>query len=94
MPIYEYQCTQCGKQVEVLQKISDKPLSKCASCGGRLSRLLSPSAFQFKGTGWYVTDYARKGSDGKAKNDKNASPEGTAKAAKESAATPPKPSDS
>jgi putative FmdB family regulatory protein len=92
MPIYEYQCAQCGKQIEVLQKVSDKPLSKCASCNGRLYRLLSPSAFQFKGSGWYVTDYARKGSDGKAKKDKSAPPEGTAK---ESAApAPPKSSDS
>ncbi|OGP81423.1 MAG: hypothetical protein A2Y95_05305 [Deltaproteobacteria bacterium RBG_13_65_10] len=99
MPIYEYQCIRCAKHVEVLQKISDTPLSKCSSCGGRLSRLLSPSAFQFKGSGWYVTDYAKKGPDGKAKKEEQkeekkeekSTSEGTAK---ESPKAPPKPSDS
>jgi putative FmdB family regulatory protein len=60
MPIYEYACHKCGDQLEVLQKMSDKPLSRCRKCGGRLERVLSPSSFQFKGSGWYVTDYARK----------------------------------
>ena len=61
MPIYEYECAKCGKKIEVLQKMSDKPLKKHASCGGALTKLISASGFQFKGTGWYVTDYARKG---------------------------------
>jgi putative FmdB family regulatory protein len=62
MPIYEYECSKCGKRIEVIQKMSDKPLKKHESCGGSLTRLISPAGFQFKGSGWYVTDYARKGS--------------------------------
>ena len=62
MPLYEYECERCGKRLEVIQKFSDEPLTVCAECGGRLHRLLSSPAVQFKGTGWYVTDYARKSS--------------------------------
>ena len=61
MPIYEYECAKCGKTIEVIQKMSDKPLKKHEGCGGALTKLISASGFQFKGTGWYVTDYARKG---------------------------------
>src|SRR5262245_49729328 len=61
MPIYEYECSKCGKTIEVIQKFSDKPLTKHKECGGRLTKLISAAGFQFKGTGWYVTDYARKG---------------------------------
>lgn len=60
MPIYEYECRKCNAHTEVLQKFSDKPLVKCRKCGGRLEKLLSASAIQFKGSGWYVTDYAGK----------------------------------
>ena len=60
MPIYEYECAKCGKRIEVIQKMSDKPLKKHADCGGTLHKLISAAGFQFKGTGWYVTDYARK----------------------------------
>lgn len=60
MPLYEYQCTKCGETTEVLQKAQDKPLELCPKCGGRLVKLLSSPAIQFKGSGWYVTDYARK----------------------------------
>lgn len=59
MPLYEYQCEDCGHIVELIQKFSDAPLSTCSSCGGRLERLLSAPAIQFKGSGWYITDYAR-----------------------------------
>ncbi|HEY2379912.1 MAG TPA: zinc ribbon domain-containing protein [Terriglobia bacterium] len=62
MPIYEYECAKCGKTIETIQKMSDKPLKKHAGCGGTLTKLISASGFQFKGTGWYVTDYARKDS--------------------------------
>ena len=62
MPIYEYQCAKCGKTIEVIQKMSDKPLKKHEGCGGSLTKLISAAGFQFKGTGWYVTDYARKSS--------------------------------
>lgn len=60
MPIYEYACQTCGERTEAIQQLSDPPLKKCPSCGGKLRKLLSAPAFQFKGSGWYVTDYARK----------------------------------
>ncbi|HKQ99599.1 MAG TPA: zinc ribbon domain-containing protein [Pyrinomonadaceae bacterium] len=60
MPIYEYQCRKCGATLEAMQKVTDKPLAKCRECGGRLEKLLSAPAIQFKGSGWYVTDYAGK----------------------------------
>ena len=60
MPIYEYQCESCGKHLEVWQKITEEPLTTCDSCGGKLRKLISQSSFVLKGTGWYVTDYARK----------------------------------
>lgn len=60
MPIYEYSCQKCGARVEVMQKITDKPLKRCQSCGGKLEKEWSPTSFQFKGSGWYVTDYAGK----------------------------------
>jgi putative FmdB family regulatory protein len=64
MPIYEYLCQTCGKKFEVLQKFSDEPLQTHADCGGQLEKLISTSALQFKGSGWYVNDYA-KGATGK-----------------------------
>lgn len=60
MPIYEYRCEKCGRQFEVIQKFSDEPLKTCTSCKGKLSKLISQTSFQFKGSGWYVTDYAKK----------------------------------
>jgi putative FmdB family regulatory protein len=65
MPIYEYECRKCKAHTEVLQKMTDKPLVKCRKCGGRLEKQWSQSGFQFKGSGWYVTDYAAKKSGGK-----------------------------
>src|SRR5579871_3395080 len=70
MPIYEYECAKCGKRIEVIQKMSDKPLKKHEGCGGALTKLISAAGFQFKGTGWYVTDYARKGSTGESSESK------------------------
>jgi putative FmdB family regulatory protein len=60
MPIYEYECTSCGTRTEVLQRVGAPPIDDCSECGGKMKRLLSAPAVQFKGTGWYVTDYARK----------------------------------
>jgi len=60
MPIYEYECTKCGHVHEIMQKMSDKPLSKCPQCSGKLQKIISQSAFHLKGSGWYVTDYANK----------------------------------
>lgn len=59
MPLYEYKCSKCGSVFEVLQRFSDKPLEIHESCGGKVERLISPPGLQFKGSGWYVTDYAR-----------------------------------
>ncbi len=63
MPIYEYECLDCGKTTEAMQKFSDALLAACPECGGQLKKLISNSTFVLKGTGWYVTDYGRKGSD-------------------------------
>ena len=74
MPLYEYRCEACGHQFEVIQKFSDDPIAVCPKCGsGPVAKLLSSPAFQFKGTGWYITDYARKGtSEGKESKEKPA----------------------
>jgi putative FmdB family regulatory protein len=60
MPIYEYECKRCGHRFEVIQKFSDKPRKRCPECRGAVERLISAPAIRFKGTGWYVTDYADK----------------------------------
>ena len=61
MPLYEYRCSKCEKKIEVIRKFSDPPLTEHEGCGGTLEQLLSAPAFQLKGTGWYVTDYAKSG---------------------------------
>jgi putative FmdB family regulatory protein len=61
MPLYEYKCDVCGATFEVIQRFSDPPIEACRTCGGPVRKLLSAPAIQFKGSGWYVTDYARKG---------------------------------
>ena len=67
MPFYEYECTKCHNQVEILQKISDPPVKKCELCSGKMKKMISQSTFHLKGSGWYVTDYKSKsgGYDGK-----------------------------
>jgi putative FmdB family regulatory protein len=65
MPLYEYRCEACSHRFEVIQKFSDDPIAVCPSCAkGPVVKLLSSPAIQFKGSGWYITDYARKGQDG------------------------------
>ncbi len=61
MPIYEYECDSCGHRTELLQRVGAPAVGECSECGGILRRQVSAPAFQFKGTGWYVTDYAKKG---------------------------------
>lgn len=75
MPLYEYQCKKCHRVFEIIQKFSDQELLECNDCGGEVERLLSAPAIQFKGSGWYITDYARKGSD--SNNDGSSSNDGT-----------------
>ena len=69
MPLYEYKCENCGEVFEVMQKFADEPVSVHQKCGGPVRRLMSSPALQFKGSGWYVTDYG-KGSNGGKKSDK------------------------
>ena len=75
MPIYEYKCVDCGTHIEKMQKISDAPLTVCENCGGKMEKQVSRTGFQFKGEGWYVTDYAGKKSD---KSEKSSAAESTA----------------
>ena len=94
MPLYEYECTKCGHRFEKIQKFSDKMIRKCPECGGRVELVISAPAVQFKGSGWYVTDYANKsggssssdgGKDSKAETAKTES-SGKEGSAKESSA--------
>jgi putative FmdB family regulatory protein len=107
MPLYEYKCQSCGDVFEVRQKFSDEPLSVHEACGGPVERLISPSALQFKGSGWYVNDYGKgksggeskpASSNGAEKGDKGEKPSGASEAAPKTespkpAATPTKKSD-
>ncbi|MCP4666575.1 MAG: zinc ribbon domain-containing protein [Deltaproteobacteria bacterium] len=68
MPIYEYECTECGRHTEAMQKFSDSPVSECDACHGKMKKLISQSTFHLKGTGWYVTDYASKTGRNQAKS--------------------------
>lgn len=70
MPLYEYRCQKCGNVFEVRQKFSDEPVQVHEDCGGSVERLISPPAIQFKGSGWYVTDYGKSGSGGNGKESK------------------------
>lgn len=76
MPLYEYECDRCGNVFEVRQKFSDDPLTTHEGCGGAVHRLLSPPALQFKGSGWYITDYAKSGSGSRAGSDSGKAPDG------------------
>ncbi len=98
MPIYEYQCRKCNAHVEAMQKMTDKPLTKCRKCGGRLEKQWSSTSFQLKGSGWYVTDYAAKKGEAKeepkksdAKEEKKSATETTTASDK---ATPKEPASS
>jgi putative FmdB family regulatory protein len=89
MPLYEYQCDGCAHRFELIQKFSDPPADACPKCGGSVSKLLSSPAIQFKGTGWYITDYARSGrADGSAAPKGEGSGSTPAGEAKESKAEP------
>jgi putative FmdB family regulatory protein len=85
MPLYEYQCESCAHRFERIQKYSDPLIETCPVCGGRVKKLLSSPAIQFKGSGWYVTDYAKKpaSSDGKSSTAGKESAEGSSSTAGE-----------
>ena len=88
MPLYEYECEACGATFEVIQKFSDHSVDTCKTCGGKVRRLLSAPAIQFKGTGWYITDYARKGAGGAETEKAAADKEKAGAASPESSAAP------
>jgi putative FmdB family regulatory protein len=83
MPLYEYQCESCGDVFELMQKFSDTPLAEHSKCGGKVHRLISAPALQFKGSGWYITDYA-KGSSGSSSNGNSKKDDGGSKASSSS----------
>jgi putative FmdB family regulatory protein len=99
MPLYEYQCGACGARFELIRKFSDPPLEVCPTCGkGPVQKLISSPAFQFKGSGWYITDYARKSGSGDSKggeqkgsdskSDKESSSQGESKSDSKSESKP------
>lgn len=93
MPLYEYECNSCGHRFEVIQKFSDAPIDTCPKCGKTVHKLISSPAIQFKGTGWYITDYAKKDSTsatkaGNAKEGSTSSSESSSSSSDSSASTP------
>ena len=73
MPIYEYKCTKCAHEFQSMQKFSDEPVSQCPTCGAPVKKLISKSSFHLKGSGWYLTDYAKKGSPSKSESESTSS---------------------
>lgn len=85
MPIYEYDCDSCGKRTEAIQRVGERPLRICPRCGGKLKKAFSAPAVHFKGSGWYVTDYAGARGEQKKKEASADSKEGSSEAAGEKA---------
>lgn len=79
MPLYEYQCVKCGRKTEKIENVDGPHLRKCPHCGGKVERLVTAPAIQFKGAGWYVTDYAKKSSSGDSEKPAAGSTEATGK---------------
>ena len=100
MPIYEYKCSKCGHKIEVIQKMSDQPITVCEKCKGSMSKIISPAGLMFKGSGWYITDYSSKGKQSSEQSkaiktqdkvsDKNGSEKKEEKPADTAASTPDK----
>jgi len=91
MPLYEYKCDVCGACFEVIQRFSDQPIETCRVCAGPVHKVLSAPAIHFKGTGWYVTDYPKKGAgdaDKSSAEGTTASPADSSKTSSESSSTP------
>jgi putative FmdB family regulatory protein len=95
MPLYEYQCDSCQHRFEVIQKFSDAPADTCPKCSGAVKRLLSSPAIQFKGSGWYITDYAKKSGTDSGKSGKteesSTKPSGTDSSKSDSGSSPSAP---
>ena len=89
MPLYEYKCNQCGQVFEVMQRFSDEPLTQHESCGGAVQRLLSAPALQFKGSGWYITDYSKSGKSNGKKESGTSESKGASETKGDSAASSP-----
>ena len=87
MPLYEYQCEKCAHRFEVIQKFSDAPIDVCPKCGGPVVKLLSSPAIQFKGSGWYITDYSQKGKSGSSDSEGKSSSSDTKSATGDAATT-------
>ncbi|MHB1361656.1 MAG: FmdB family zinc ribbon protein [Thermoleophilia bacterium] len=83
MPIYEYRCLKCGHQFEKMQKIADRPVSRCEKCNERVTRVFHPVAIHFKGSGFYSTDYGKKRSDSRQKSAEEPSKGGSKPAKKD-----------
>jgi putative FmdB family regulatory protein len=97
MPLYEYQCSKCGEKIEVLQKFSDEPLKRHKGCRGALHKLVSAAGLQFKGSGWYVNDYAAKSSgnsEGKSESNSDSKSESKTESKTESKSSESKSSES
>jgi putative FmdB family regulatory protein len=86
MPNYEYLCTKCGHRFEQIRKFSDRQLRKCPECGGLIEQVISAPAVQFKGSGWYVTDYPKKGAGSAGSSSSSSEDDSSAKEAKETGA--------
>lgn len=89
MPLYEYQCEGCGERFEMIQKFSDEPLTTHEKCGGQVHRLLSAPALQFKGSGWYITDYAKAKTGDNGASKKTDTPAGASSGGSESGTATP-----
>ena len=88
MPLYEYECKKCGHRFEKIQKFSDEPIKTCPKCEGEVEKLISSPAVQFKGAGWYVTDYAKKGGSAKSGSNESSSATSETKSENKPAETP------
>lgn len=91
MPLYEYQCQKCGHRFERIQRFSDPLVKKCPECGGKVEQLLSAPAVQFKGSGWYVTDYAKKSSASSSKSESKSDSDSKSDSGKDSSKKESKP---
>lgn len=91
MPMYEYDCGKCGKKTEVIQRVGERPLKVCPHCGGKLKKAFSAPAIRFKGSGWYVTDYAHAKKEGRSASRSESKGESKSETKAESSEKPEKP---